>query len=107
AGRRHDLLWGAGQRLWGDREDVRFAEYLNPPSSHIRLFNAFVQDEIVLTPELNLTVGSKFERNSVAGVELQPTARLTWAPTTRQTGWISASRAGRTPDRRERALHVD
>jgi iron complex outermembrane receptor protein len=106
-GRRHDLLWGVGQRFWGDREDVRFAEYLDPPSSHIRLFNAFVQDEIVVTPQLNLTLGSKFEHNSVAGFEVQPTARLTWSPTPRQTGWISFSRAARTPSRIERALHVD
>jgi iron complex outermembrane recepter protein len=80
---------------------------LNPSSSRIRLFNAFVQDEIVLTPSLNLTLGSKFEHNSVAGFELQPTARLTWARSAHQTGWLSASRAARTPSRIERALHVD
>jgi iron complex outermembrane receptor protein len=105
-GRRHDLVWGAGQRFWWDEEDVKFAEYLDPPSSRMRLFNAFVQDEVALVPTLTLSAGSKFEHNDVAGFEVQPTARLTWLPTSRQTAWFAASRAARTPSRIERALHV-
>jgi iron complex outermembrane recepter protein len=106
-GRRHDLVWGAGQRFWWDREDVKFAEFLDPASSHTRLFNAFVQDEMALSPQFNLTVGSKFEHNSAAGFEVQPTARLSWSPNAEQTVWTSISRASRTPSRLERALNVD
>jgi iron complex outermembrane recepter protein len=106
-GRRHDLVWGAGQRFWWDEEEVKFAEYLDPPSSRTRLFNAFVQDEIVLLPTLNLSVGSKFEHNTIAGFEAQPTARVAWLPTGRQSAWFAVSRAARTPSRIERALHVD
>jgi iron complex outermembrane recepter protein len=106
-GRRHDVVWGVGQRFWSDDNDHKFAEYLDPAKSHIRLFNAFVQDEIALLPTVNLTVGSKFEHNNAVGFEAQPTARLAWMPTTRQTVWAAASRAARTPARIERALHVD
>jgi iron complex outermembrane recepter protein len=106
-GRRHDVVWGAGQRFWWDEEDVKFAEYLDPSSSRTRLFNAFVQDEVALLPTLNLSAGSKFEHNTIAGFEVQPTARLAWMPTARQSVWFAASRAARTPARIERALHVD
>jgi iron complex outermembrane recepter protein len=106
-GRRHDLVWGAGQRFWWDREEVKFAELLDPASSRIRLFNAFVQDEFVLNPRLNLTVGSKLEHNTVAGFEFQPSVRLAWSPSATQTGWLGVSRAARTPSRIERSLHVD
>lgn len=106
-GRRHDFVWGAGQRFWWDEEEVKFAEYLDPPSSRMRLFNAFVQDEVSLLPTVNLTVGSKFEHNTVAGFEVQPTARVAWLPTARQSTWFAVSRAARTPSRIERALHVD
>ena len=105
-GRRHDVVWGVGQRFWSDEEEVKFAEFLDPPSSDIRLFNAFVQDEIALLPTVNLSVGSKFEHNSAVGFEAQPTARVAWSPTTRQTAWVAASRAARTPARIEQALRV-
>ena len=108
AGKRHDLVWGAGQRFSSDEIEVVFAEYFDPANSRIRLFNAFVQDEIALVPgRLNLTLGSKLEHNTLAGLELQPTARIAWHPTDVQTVWGGISRAARTPSRLERSLHVD
>ena len=90
-GGRHNLVWGVGQRFSSDRIDVVFAEYFDPASSRTRLFNAFVQDEIALVPgRLNLTVGSKLEHNTFAGLELQPTARIAWFPTPRQSVWGAA-----------------
>jgi iron complex outermembrane recepter protein len=107
-GQRHDLVWGAGQRFSSDREQVTFAAYFDPHSGHRRLFNTFVQDEVALVPgRVNLTLGSKLEHNTVGGFELQPTARIAWLPTARQTVWGAASRAARTPSRIERALHLD
>lgn len=106
--RNHDVVWGAGQRFWSDREEVVFGEFFDPTSSRIRLFNAFLQNEIAIVADrLYLTAGVKFEHNSVAGVELQPTVRLAWLPTSRQTVWAALSRGARTPARLERALHVD
>lgn len=105
---RHDLVWGLGQRFWSDREEVKFSEYFDPSSSRTRLFNAFVHDEIAIAPRrVILTAGTKLEHNTVSGFEFQPTVRLTWLATTRQTAWTAISRAARTPSRVERALHVD
>jgi iron complex outermembrane receptor protein len=66
---------------------------------------AFVQDEIALRPNIvSLTVGAKIERNSYSGWETQPSARILWHPTKRQTLWAAVSRAARTPSRSERDI---
>ena len=60
--------------------------------------STFLQDEIFLIAEkLVLTLGSKFEHNESTGFEYQPTARLLWTPTSRQSVWAAVSRAVRQP----------
>ncbi len=107
-GRHHEVVWGAGQRFSSDRLDPKFAVFFDPASSRRRLFNVFVQDEIRLpnAPVL-LTVGTKLEHQNGTGLEVQPTARIAWLPTGRQTVWAAVSRAARTPSRLERAVHYD
>jgi iron complex outermembrane recepter protein len=108
AGKRHDVIWGAGHRASSDHLEVVFAEYFDPANSRTKLSNVFLQDEIALVPgRLKLTFGSKLEHNTFAGFELQPTARIAWHPTGVQTVWGAISRAARTPSRLERSLHVD
>jgi iron complex outermembrane receptor protein len=108
AGRRHDVVWGVGQRFWSDREGAMFSSFLDPASSRRRLSNVFVQDEIRLPgAPLYLTVGTKVEQQTQTRLEVQPTARIAWLPTARQTVWAAVSRAGRTPSRLERNLHYD
>lgn len=105
--RHHDVVWGAGQRFLSDHLDPTFALFLTPASSQRRLFNVFVQDEIRLPNAVVLTVGTKVERQSGAGIEIQPTARVAWLPSGRQTVWAAVSRAARTPSRLERDIHND
>jgi len=51
-----------------------------------KLYNAFVQDEIpIVGDQLSLTIGSKFLHNGYSGFEIEPTARLLWTPSSRQT----------------------
>jgi iron complex outermembrane receptor protein len=105
---RHDVNWGTGLRWWSDREGAAFATFLDPQHSRRRLLNVFVQDEIQLPgPRLYLTVGTKVEFQTNAGLEIQPTVRIAWLPTPRQTAWAAISRAARTPSRLERSLHYD
>ncbi|NBO18891.1 MAG: TonB-dependent receptor [Proteobacteria bacterium] len=97
---RHELVWGAGYRLVAD--NITGTQLLNfvPANRRSGLFNAFAQDEISLLPnEVKLTLGSKFEYNDYTGVQVQPSARLTWIIDERQTWWASASHAVRTPNR--------
>jgi len=99
-GSRHDLVWGLGYRYLKDQFTPSSFVSWNPAGYGQQLFSAFLQDEITLLPErFKLTLGSKFERNDFTGFEIQPSARLLWTPTARQTVWAAVSRAVRTPSR--------
>ena len=104
-GSRQDFVWGAGYRRTSDDEEGTIDQAFNPADTHLRLFNAFVQDTITLRPDrLFLTVGTKAEDNYFTGFGLEPSVRLAWTPSNQLTLWSAVSRAGRTPARRETAL---
>ncbi|MEW6235037.1 MAG: TonB-dependent receptor [Candidatus Omnitrophota bacterium] len=101
-GERHDFVWGLGARYTSD--DIGGSEIVefNPATREDYLFNAFLQDDIMLAAEeLYLTLGAKFEHNDYTGFEIQPNARLRWSPHPHHTLWASVSRAVRTPARYE------
>ncbi|MGB0127570.1 MAG: TonB-dependent receptor, partial [Rhodocyclaceae bacterium] len=115
AGTRHDVVWGLGYR-WssddistGDTAAATGISYLTfaPKSRDLSLVSAFVQDEITLVPETwKLMLGAKLEHNSLTGFEPQPSVRLLWTPTSKDSVWAAASRAVRTPSRAERDVQV-
>lgn len=98
---RHEIVWGAGYRYINSINDPTSQQYaLFPKTRNDDLLNAFLQDKITLNPsDLFLTLGSKFEHNDYTGVEIQPSARLSWLPADNQTVWASISRAVHTPYR--------
>jgi len=103
---RHEVIWGLGYRYthddFSDSEILR----LDPNSRSDELFSAFVQDKITLMEDcLWLTIGSKFEHNDYTGYEIQPNARLFWAPHTDHKLWASVGRAVRTPSRAENDVY--
>ncbi len=99
---RHQLVAGILYRHSADDTRDGRSYVFVPRSRTIRLLGGFIQDEITLWPErLTLTFGSKFENNDFTGFELQPSVRLAFRPTSRQTLWTSLSRAVRTPTRAE------
>jgi iron complex outermembrane receptor protein len=99
---RNSLAWGAGYRAsTGAITAMAPTEFL-PARRTDNLFSAFLQDEVVLVPQSwRLTLGAKVEHNDYSGVEVQPSARLLWTPSDRQTIFVAASRAVRTPSRVE------
>ncbi|MGH9432310.1 MAG: TonB-dependent receptor plug domain-containing protein [Terriglobia bacterium] len=96
-----DFLWGLGARV----SPGNFSQHIQtldftPHSQTDQIYSAFVQDEIPLVSNrLSLTVGSKLEHNNYTGFEVQPSARLLWTRTPKQTFWASVTRAVRTPSR--------
>ena len=106
-GVRHALTWGGGYRLTMD--DIVFAAPLgfDERNRNIHLGRLFLRDDITLVDErLTLTLGSHIEYYSFSGFDYQPTGRLTWTPTARQTAWAAVSRALRTPSRADNDLRV-
>ena len=107
-GERQSILWGAGYRLMQDDtpSSTPFVGFV-PQHRNMQLFSAFVQDEItVVRNRLKLTIGTKLEHNDFSGFEVQPSARLAWTPTERQTIWGAISRAVRSPSRIDSDYHI-
>jgi len=104
----NDIVWGLGFRSLTDQyEESEFVTF-TPASDTLNLYTAFLQDEITVVPKrLRLTLGSKLEHNDYTGFELQPSARLQWTPTDRQTVWASASHAVGTPSRFNRGGRIN
>ncbi|HEY6466424.1 MAG TPA: TonB-dependent receptor [Candidatus Acidoferrales bacterium] len=104
---RNDLLMGGGARWSGDNITQKFAT-LNfvPEQETDRIYSWFLQDRITLSDRVSLSIGSKFEHNNYSGFEVQPSARLLWTPSRRQTVWASVTRAVRTPSRLDQDLQL-
>ena len=100
----HNLLWGGGYRYAFDRVDNSAALAFLPADRNLRWANVFVQDEIALAPDLDLTLGVKAESNVYTGVEWLPNARLAWKAAANHLLWGSVSRAARAPSRLDRDL---
>jgi iron complex outermembrane receptor protein len=100
-GKRNQLLWGLGDRIY--RYDIRprigptDALLWNPARNTQNLANAFIQDRIALDPRTQLTLGLKAENDPYSGVSLMPSVRLSWRPGRNALLWTAASRAVRTP----------
>jgi len=105
-GVRQGIVWGLGYR--GTREldeDASIVRFL-PPELNQSLYSGFVQDEILLRPDVYLTLGSKLEHNYYTGFEFEPSVRLQWNLNTRELLWAAVSRAVRTPSRYDHDLQV-
>jgi iron complex outermembrane receptor protein len=104
-GDRQQIMWGFGYRFARSSADNSFVVSFDPVTEENNLISAFVQDEIGLWgDQLKLILGSKFEHNDFTGFEIQPNARLLYAPNKRNTLWTAASRAVRTPSFGERDI---
>jgi iron complex outermembrane receptor protein len=105
-GRMHRFLWGAGYRYARDHVQNSAALAFLPADKSMDWANVFVQDEIALLKELNLTAGLKIATNPYTGAEFLPSARLAWKPSADQLVWGALSRAVRAPARLDRDFFV-
>ena len=103
----HGASWGLGYRRTDDQVMGSFAVTFTPTRRTTHLLSAFAHADLSLRPDrLGLATGVKLERNSHTGLELQPSTRLWWAPTTGHLLWGAVSRAVRTPSRSDDDLAV-
>ena len=109
----HDIVWGGGFRRTKDRFPIvpgnpnsrPFTQFFRPEGRSLDLGNLFAQDTIALSPSLKLTVGLKLEDDPYSGVELLPSARLSWQVTDTHLLWAAVSRAVRAPSRLDRDFY--
>jgi iron complex outermembrane receptor protein len=108
AGDSQQFVWGLGYRSIRDKNDASFTVSLQPNQVTLNQFSTFLQDEISLVDNrLQITLGSKFERNEFTGFEIEPNARLLWNLTPNQSIWTAVSRAVRTPALTEEGLRLN
>lgn len=94
------IVWGGGARVSTDKTGgAPLLLFFDPESRSLQKYNVYAQDQIRLGEGGELTLGSKFEHNSITGFEIQPGARLGWVLTPGVFTWGSVSRAVRTPNR--------
>jgi len=102
------FVWGVGYRSIRDKNNPSFTVSLQPNQVSLNQFSTFLQDEISLVDNrLQITLGSKFERNEFTGFEIEPNARLLWNLTPNQSIWTAVSRAVRTPALTEEGLRLN
>jgi len=106
-GTRNDVVWGAGYRVTIDHDLPGYDLTFVPLSRTNNLFSTFIQDEIALGNSVSLTAGSRFEHNAYTGFVFEPSVKLLWQATQRQTVWISAARAVTQQSRVEANLQAD
>ena len=96
---RQRLSWGTGARFsHGNELEVVSGLTFDPPQVTDRLLTAFVQDELDLIPNrLSLIGGTKLLNTNFSDFEAEPSVRLLYTPSKKQTAWASFTRAVRTP----------
>jgi iron complex outermembrane receptor protein len=99
-GEHHEVTWGGGFRTFtGTLDPLNAFAQIRDRDFTLRLLSGFAQDEVKLVPgKLSLTLGTKVEHNDLTGLEVQPSARMVFRPSARQSVWAAVSRAVRTPD---------
>lgn len=103
-----EISWGLGARFsHGTNPTVLSGLYFLPGSRTDKLFTGFFQDDIGLFDNrVSISLGTKLVKTNYTGVQLEPSARLLWAPAKMETIWAAYTHALRTPSDAERAFYL-
>ncbi len=104
----NEVYWGGGfQHYWDSTFSTRFAGF-QPANAAYYLGDAVVRDELKLIPNLLLvSAGVRVDYTSYSRFDFQPSVRLLYTPSARQSLWTAISRADRVPSRFDRDLVND
>jgi iron complex outermembrane receptor protein len=103
----NEVYWGTGyQQYWDDTSSLRFAAF-DPASYTFRMSDAVVRDQWQVVPDrLMVSAGVRLDYSSYRHLEYQPSFRLLYTPSSKQSVWFAASRAVDLPSRFDRDLRV-
>lgn len=107
-GERNEVYWGLGyQQYWDYTHKKRFMGF-DPADSIYRVGDVVVRDELQLVPNrLLASAGIRIDYNSFTHLEFQPSFRLLYTPSARQSFWMAVSRAVRVPSRLDRDMRSE
>lgn len=96
---RQEISWGLGARAaHADNPTIVSGLTFVPAVRTDQLYSAFLQDEITLVDNrLAFIAGTKVLRTNFTGFEAEPSGRLLWTPSDKQTIWTAYTHAVRTP----------
>jgi iron complex outermembrane recepter protein len=103
-GDRNRIVWGGGLRISSYDIVGTAALYFTPNSRTLDLSNFFVQDSITVARPVTLVLGLKLEDDPYSGLNVLPSARLSWKLNDSTLVWAAASRAIRAPTPFDRDL---
>jgi iron complex outermembrane receptor protein len=105
---RQELSYGLEGRLSDGRFDETYSGLVFYPFHRLDwIASAFVQDEINLVAnKLLLTAGSKLLRTNFTGVNFEPSVRMLWTPSAKNSFWTSYTHALRTPSDAEENFYL-
>ena len=96
----HQFIVGGFYRASPDELDGGFTIQFDPPRFVTQWASVFAQDTMTLEEDRwYFTLGCRLEQNTFGKFQVEPTARLLFLPTTRQSAWMAVSRAVRNPTR--------
>ncbi|HUZ74201.1 MAG TPA: TonB-dependent receptor [Stellaceae bacterium] len=100
----NQIIWGLGDRIISYEIENTPTLLFEPAGRTLNLANLFVQDTAALTNTVKLAVGTKLENEPYTGVQLMPSARISWKVTDNALLWSAVSRAVRAPTPVDRDL---
>ncbi|MDR3700974.1 MAG: TonB-dependent receptor plug domain-containing protein [Candidatus Sulfopaludibacter sp.] len=108
AGEHNELYWGAGYQQYWDRTQTGTGMAFSPLNYTFRSGDVVVRDEWQFVPgRWMASAGVRIDYNSYRRVEYQPSFRLLYTPTSKQSAWVGVSRAVRAPSRFDRDVQVN
>lgn len=106
AGERLDLVGGGEVRITQDSSQAP-VPVITKPFFLNYLVDGFLQGEATLVPgKLSATFGSKIQDGTLAGFQIQPSARLSWTIDPSQFLWAAVSRGAAAPALQDKDLRV-
>jgi iron complex outermembrane recepter protein len=103
---RYHLMWGGGVRSTFSHTKRTPLIFFEPDDRRINQVHGFAQTEITITPTVSTTIGTRGERTTFSGFELQPALRAKYTPRADAMIWGAVSRALRTPTRFDQDLRI-
>ena len=103
---KHKIIWGLNYQAIDDSFVNTLTMAFNPSKFTQHNVGLFLQDQVNLTDQLQLTAATRVEHFTYTGWETEPNARLLWTPHKHHQFWAGVSRAVTLPNRAQQNINL-